>query len=231
MNGTVTNGGQQLASSIDATIKRIDENRQLNTMKLKSALTVAGEHEAYLRIDTLTIDPPTPLLDPSFAETLIGKWFSIPNQKGASGSVTSTALTPDVAMLKLLAQVMTVTKDHGLTTIDKHSSYFYDVTIDHAKLLQYLTEVAKQSGEPAPAVDPLKDVAAKGQVWIDADDFSFRRIVWDLASSSSSPMSFHLDVRIRKQNDPSLRVIAPADAVPFPTSGNTSSLPISTPAP
>lgn len=219
INGTLQNGGQQLSATVDATIKRVDDNQQLNTMILRGTITETAPNETYVNIDTLSIDPPTPLLDDRFIAAIQHQWLRLPQSHSATGAMMS-GVTPDPSFLRMQTQVITVTKDHGFANVGGHTDYVYDVTLDRQKLMEFLTQMRHSNGSNVPVQNPLDSMAASGRVWIDADTFDIHRIVWDLHSlTAAEPLSAHLDVTVTAHNDPSINIAPPADSKPFPLVG------------
>ncbi len=220
INGTMTNAGKQVQFSLSAKGKQIDASNDEYNYTLSSDFIIAGEKEVYIKLHTFDITPPGRLLPPELLTRLLNQWWLIP---GSTDDGTNAAdIAADPTLLKMQTSVIAVTKDKGLSSVNGHSAYKYDVTIDPVKLQSYLEEVAKKQGKELGAEALLlKDMNATGTVWIDDSSFVIHRIVWTITSTNAKkPFTLHLDANISNHNKP-MTISLPADAAPFPgTSGS-----------
>ncbi|UPA22020.1 hypothetical protein K8942_03045 [Candidatus Peribacteria bacterium] len=216
--GSLTDGGKQLQFALQVDATKLNEQKQKSTVSLSSDVIVAAENEVYLRLNTFTIDPASQLLPPELLAQMMNQWWVIPSDNADSPA----DLAPDPSLLRMQASVVTVTNDHGLTTIGDHTAYEYDITIDPQKMRDYLTEVSRVSGQEATAdMDALSDLQANGTIWIDADTFQIHRISWTISSTNAAqPQDVELTVDISKHNIP-VTFTLPTDAAPFPGAGLT----------
>ncbi len=215
--GTMANGGKQmrLGTNVSATNKLSETDS--SHYQIGADLTIAGENEIYMRLNTLEITPPSTLFPPSVVTTLLNQWWLIPSGSGAQ-KTTATDISPDPALLRMQTQVITVTKDNGLVDIDDHTAYLYDITIDPVKMRAYLAEIYKSQGRtPNLQEMALSDMTAKGRIWIDESNFFIRRIVWDISSNDQTkPLQLRMDMSISKHNEPVVITI-PQNPLPFPS--------------
>jgi hypothetical protein len=214
--GQMANAGKQLQFSINATIDKTDPQNVQSHIALTSDMMIGSENEIYMRVNTLDITPPSTLMPPALITQLLNQWWLIPSGTGSSKNAP-TDLAPDPSLLRMQTSVIAVTKDHGLTGINGHTAYLYDVTLDPEKMRDYLTQVVKAQGRVPTAQElALSEVDAQGRIWIDADTFVIHRIVWDITSKDQSqPLQLHVDVTITDHNKP-ITIAPPQTAVPFP---------------
>lgn len=219
ISGTMTNAGKQIQFTLDATGDNTDSAKEKSAYTISSDVIIGGENEVYLRMHTFDINPPSQLLPPALLTRLLNQWWLIPSKSGS----TTPDLAPDPSLLRMQASVIAVTKDHGLTTINGHSAYQYDVTIDPAKFSAYLDQIATTQGKTSASDKAaFAQMNATGTVWIDATTFNIHRIVWTITSTDpKKPFTLHIDASISNHNAPVV-ISIPADAAPFPgTSGSS----------
>lgn len=216
-NGDMQNGGNQLSLTVNADIKRTADTS--NTFNVQADVVVAGQNDAYMRLNALTINPESSLLPTALVSQLLNQWWHMPAR--SSGSTVQQNVTPDPELLRMQTQVITVSKDDGMTSINGHSAYHYDVSIDQSKLATYLAEIARRQNAPSRTLD-LSSMNAQGQIWIDADTFLIHQLVWDISSKDpAQPFHASITVTLTKQNQP-VTIVPPANAKPFPA-GNLGS--------
>lgn len=223
--GTLTDGGKQLQFALNVDAEKRDAQNAVSTIVLSSDMIVAAENEVYLRLNTFSIEPASLILPPELLGQLMNQWWRIPSASGSSLE-NPADITPDPSLLRMQASVVTVTKDHGLTDIQGRDAYQYDVTIDPAKLKEYLQEVARVSGKDATAdIDALAGLQTNGTLWIDADTFHIHRITWNISSTDAArPQELQLDIGITNHNAP-VTITLPDNAALFPGAGLNTDIP------
>jgi hypothetical protein len=162
-------------------------------------LILLARREVLLHVTTLTIDPPSTLLNQDAISRLLGAWWKLPSKDEGK---TTESISPDPSLLRMQADVIKVTKDHGLEKINDHDTYHYDVTIDPEKLLTFMRSEAEERHQvfnEDQASQFLQTFQATGEVWIDSESFFIRRLEWNVTSSeekkeSSLHANLHLDL-------------------------------------
>lgn len=196
ITGIVQNGGNQAISEIEI---------HTGPTNFVARYLIASQTEQYLLIHATTVDS---------LKALVGQWWSL-NANHAPDSA-SIPLSPDPALLQRQMGIIHVTRDRGFVQIDGHTTYHYDVELDHEKASDFLKEVARQSGQNDTSAIALQELQFKGEVWIDADSFLPRRIVWNITSTDQQkPLNIQLTVTIHDQ-DSAIAIEPPNDAKPFP---------------
>lgn len=214
--GEMANGGKQLQFSLNAEFKNASSTNESTHIKLNSDFMIAGENETYMRVNELMIDPATPLLSPALLTQMMNQWWLIGSGKHSDAPAD---ITPDPTYLQMQTAIIKVTKDRGLTEINKHTAYLYDITIDKEKLRSYLQQMYTAQGKtPTEKELAFADIDANGQIWIDSSSFVIHRIVWDITShDSANPFQAHIDISLADHNK-QIIIKIPANAQPFPGS-------------
>ncbi len=214
--GNMTNAGHQLAFSLKTSIDRLESDNQSTHIDASGDFVIGGEKDVYMKVDALTVTPPNSLITTDLISHLLNQWWLIPTESGSQAPASNVA--PDPAMLRMQTSVISVLKDRGLTDINGHTAYLYDVTIDPEKMRAYITDLYKKNGKTPSAQElTLSTMNAKGMIWIDAQTFVIHRIVWDIASTEAThPLQVHLDVTISDHNKP-VTITLPTNATPFPS--------------
>ncbi len=210
--GSLADGGRQLSFSFDADVTTETDGVD-QTVSTEGRVIVADENEAYLNLSK--VDGSVPFL-PGIGlvpDEMLGRWLSVGST--ASGSF---GVTPDPSFIALQTQTLRVTNDRSYDEIDGHNCYVYDVTIDPAKMLEFLKRIADERGQPfnrAEAEATLAAYEAEGTVWIDAETSVIRKISWTFASAEGAPKadaSFDLHL---SDHDVPVEISPPADVTPL----------------
>lgn len=215
--GEMANGGKQLQFSLNADFTNASSTNESTHITLNSDFMIAGEDEIYMRVNNLTIDPATPLLPPTLLTQLLNQWWLIGSAK--KGTSAPADITPDPTYLNMQMAILKITKDRGLTEINKHTSYLYDITLDKEKLRTYLQSMYAAQGKTATEKElAFADMDAPGQIWIDSTSFVIHRITWNIASHDpANPLRAELDLSLADHNK-QIIIKIPANAQPFPGS-------------
>lgn len=213
--GRIRDGGRQLQSTVSAAVER--ESPDVSEWHALGDVIVASEQEVYLNVKEYASDPPHPLFSSPMLVAMQNTWWKLP--QGQTALPSAQGVTPDPVLLRMQVDVVEVTRDRGMTTIDGTDAYHYDVSMHPDKLRHFLEEVARQRGQEGDpdAWKRLSDATnAHGELWIEAKTFFLRRVRWTLeAGDAAKPLTVHLDVRLSdiNQADP---IIPPAGARELP---------------
>lgn len=211
-DGRIQHAGGQLQFSFTASGGG-DDARQ--AWDMKGDVIVAAEQEIYVQLHELTGQLPQALIPAERLDGLLGRWWMLP----VKGKQSSSLVTPDPELLQMQAEVVDVTRDRGILTLQGRQTYHYDTMINRDKLIRFLEGVARERTEPA---DPAQAQAfterldASGELWIDTDTFFVRALRWMITSKDiTRPFSveFRLDLGDFNAADP---IEPPADVLPLP---------------
>lgn len=210
LDGVLQNGGRsmQMATEIKGVLSSEAQTHALHA--LADAVTEQGT-ERYVRLRSLTIEPPHPSIVQESIVTVQGQWWRL--APGLSGG-SALFMTPDPSLLRAQAEILRVTRDRGIQRIHGKDAYRYDVTVDPVRLLLYLQRVAEQSGQAFDRVEAAELLAlydATGELWIDAETFLPHRISWQVSLRADALRVFALTVDLTRHNDAD-PVRPPADA-------------------
>lgn len=216
LKGTLQQGGKenQFNLQLDGTAEQKGSHYAFKA-DADLASEANGDFSFFLR--SAQMDPPHPLLKPEVLSRLLGKWWKIPSgQKDASPSVT-----PDPRLLRAQSEVVSVTRDRGLDTIDGADAYHYDVAIDPQKFIAFLRETARQKGDsfdPEAVARDLGAYTASGELWIDAKTFYVHRLSWHIQNArSDAPATLTLSIRADlRDHDKAVPIVFPKGAQEFP---------------
>lgn len=184
---------------------------------------VAGRFETFteqqgavfLRVSDVAVSPPHPLLrDDALAAIRGATWWMLP---GSATGAAISQVSPDPGLLQMQTNVITVSRDRGLVTVDGHEAYHYDVSVDPGKLSQYLRRAAEAQGRPIDDASLdlfVRSFTAEGQIWIDADTFDVLRTLWNVEPASEG-FSVRADLTI-KQHNAAPRIRPPEDPKQLP---------------
>lgn len=157
----------------------------------------------------------------SGTSALLDSWWHYP----LSLTKDSPTISPDPSLLRSQMEVVSVTSDLGSTTLDGDDMYHYEVTLDPVKLQLFLQRSASERQEPfdGNAVAALlKKYDARGELWIDATDFSTHRIDWALLPKKEAPaaatLRFRVDIRNVNGAPP---IVVPKGAKPLSVTGGS----------
>lgn len=180
LDGILQDGGRQTQFAMTLGGKLREGEQEFDLRGQADIIAVWGQ-EVFLNISSLEVTPAHPLFKEELVEKLRGQWWRLPAAEQARETVT-----PDPRLLQVQSQVVSVTRDHGLQSLDGEEVYHYDATLDQEKLLVFLREVAAQKGtafDEAATRTPLSRIRADGELQIDADTFVIRRLRWEIAPS------------------------------------------------
>ena len=155
---------------------------------------VALEHELFLKLNALNIEPPHPLLQTQMLTNLTGRWWKMQEEEPLS---PASSVTPDPSLLRAQAEIVHVSKSHGLKTLNGRTVYHYDVTVDKEKLAAFLAKLSEGSEEPVDADAVLRwisDYDPTGELWIDAENFMVHRLLWHVSRKEPEPLSGSVQV-------------------------------------
>lgn len=216
--GIMQNAGTQLQFDLDAEGTSAAGTR----WSTRSSFVVAGEGEVYAKIGELTADPPLTLLPPETIADLRGRWWLLPS---ASAGLPAGDVTPDPRMLRMQTEVIDVTRDRGIVTLDGQRVHHYDTALNNDKLAAFLAETAG-SGSTFDA-SALNGLSVTGELWIDAGTYVLRRARWNARGPNGEPV-MKMEATI-SDHDNGFTVSPPADAQPLPTDSFLPALPVPTP--
>jgi hypothetical protein len=213
VEGTMADGGKRMAFRFDADVTTREEGAD-KTVSTEGDVVVAGENEAYVklsRLDGSVLFLPGVGLVP---DTALGRWF-------LAGSTASGAVdvTPDPSFVAQQARTLAVTDDRSYEEVDGHRCYVYDVTVDHAKAVEFLAETANRQGKPfdkEAAETFVSSYDARGTVYIDAETSVIRRIDWtiDPAPGQENGAGVVLRLHMSKHDEP-VEISPPAEYAPL----------------
>ena len=194
VNGTLHNAGRQSQFTTNLTGK-LTQGDVSYGISSSFDVFVALEHELYGKVQAFDIDPPHPLLRTEAMQNLLGRWWKLQEQDMMS---TAESVTPDPSLLRAQAEIVHVTKSHGLEKLNGRTVYHYDVSIDKDKLATFLAKLSRDSGESLDAksaVRSISDYHPTGELWIDAETFVVHRLLWNISREEPNPFmsSFRID--------------------------------------
>lgn len=179
MEGVLRDGGAIVQGTVTVTgsVQRLAE---AVAYRGQAEFFATSPADLYVRLLSVSVTPPEALPSTAMLQTIQGAWWKLP-PSDAPSATRRPALSPDPRLLRLQADVVSVTEDLGLETIHDRDAYHYRVDIDPDKLRQFLRAVGSESGErssSAALAELLSRYVASGELWIDADSFYLHRIQW-----------------------------------------------------
>lgn len=193
--GVVQNGGRQMQAEVSI--------KPESGEPIDFAMIKADEGETYMRFMATGADARS-------VDVLKDRWFVLP------AGATASPLTPDPQFLRAQSEIVTITRDYGIGSINGYETYQYDVALDTEKLRQFFLASGNSANEAQGIVDQLKSLNVTGKMWIDADSFVVRRLQWLLASEEESAQLTG-EMIIEIEDDISgTRISPPADALSLP---------------
>ncbi len=178
---------------------------------------IASPQEMFVRLQSLMVDPESPMLSAEQIKEFIGKWWKIPSD--LEGAMTQN-VAPDPALLRAQAEVIRVTRDDGLHTIRGREAYKYAVEIDPEKLLTYMRQLATEKGQEFSEEEIRQFLAtfnAVGELWIDSETFYVHQLAWKITPSDAStttPYTLGFTANLHDHGN-APPIVPPADAVEF----------------
>ncbi|MAE68570.1 MAG: hypothetical protein QF793_03235 [Candidatus Peribacteraceae bacterium] len=216
MDGMLASGGEQLRFQLDLTAD-IDSFEGPSSIAGTLEVVVISEEEVYMNIHSLSSQPSSTLFRPEMIGVIAGKWWLL-SEGDTPPAVES--VSPDPRLLQAQAQVVSVTRDRGMTTINGRDVHHYDVALDTEKLVAYLSAVAEENGGEFDAAEVRKEVKAieaSGQLWIDAETYYVQKIEWVVQSlpiNRGGAASVKFTITFRNHND-APAIVPPKDAKQF----------------
>lgn len=220
VSGVMQNGGTQLQFDVEAEGSST-AGTNWNTL---ARFIVAGENEVYVKVEGLTVPPAlASFMGGQQPDALTGTWWLLPPADEPAGALH---VTPDPRMLRMQTEVIDVTRDNGIVTIDGTPVHHYDVAVNNEKLAAFLSSL-ETDGE-ATDTTQLQDMNITGEIWIDAHTYILRRAQWRAENPvpGQEPLMM-MSVDIHDHNA-ELTVSPPPDAQPFPVP-SLQTLPITLP--
>lgn len=120
-------------------------------------------------------------------DAMLDRWVRL-----VAGS-TGTVVTPEPRLLDAQAESIAVTEDLGETTIRGVKVQHYRVAIDKQKFAAYLARAGAERGETA-SFAWFENLAADGEIWIDAETALVHRIRWSVVDPKGNNFSFNVTV-------------------------------------
>ncbi|MDD5623430.1 MAG: hypothetical protein PHI23_01830 [Candidatus Peribacteraceae bacterium] len=184
LTGALQDGGEQVSFTLDAAAQMAPEGGESFTITATSDVFLVGKEEVYFRLSALSVDPASDLFKEDLLQYLLNKWWFLPSS-AAQEKAPAADITPPPSLIRAQSQVVQVTKDLGMTEINGREAYHYAVTVDAAKLLAYLEQVAVEQQQPfdrTATEQSLSTLQADGELWIDAETFFVQKIIWNIKS-------------------------------------------------
>ncbi|MDD5469805.1 MAG: hypothetical protein PHO92_03345 [Candidatus Peribacteraceae bacterium] len=214
--GVLQDAGQQVRITAEGTAAGGTDERPVRG-KGKVELMTAGDSDTFFFLHELEGDEEQSLFNPEAVGKVAGKWWRIPGQQRAG----SVAITPDPGLLQAQVEVVKVTREYGIRTLDGAQVFHYDVTMDPDLLVTFLRKVAEEKGEEFDETEVRKSVGRmrmEGELWIDADTYYVRKLEWQIEQDPADDRGaqvtilFRMSMRDHNKADP---IILPESAEPF----------------
>lgn len=193
LRGRMQDGGEQMHFTLafQGETRKEDGNASIDAVV---EVIVAGGSETYLKVHSLTVDPPLLALPPERIEKLAESWLFIPSKIPAGPMLR---MTPDPELLRAQVGIVRVSQDWGIDFVGSARAYHYEVALDTEKLLAFLEKVALERNEPFDregTAQALLSLEASGELWIDTKTFVVRKLQWrvDFGGGSSSLFAVRL---------------------------------------
>ncbi|NOS66793.1 MAG: hypothetical protein HOO67_00260 [Candidatus Peribacteraceae bacterium] len=211
LRGVLAHAGRQASFTVEAN-GTLTGAAGPTTFRL-SGDVVRDALDTYVLFREFSTDPAVPALQGT--GSMFGTWRSLP--RGAQSSPVPQ-LTPDPLFLRAQSEVVTVIDDHGLEDINGADAYHYGVVIDHDRLVNLMTSLAEEQGQPFDAEKTRRELQAydaRGELWIDAETFVVHRLEWTV-TSKEQPAETLLKLRMNlHSHDAAPPVTIPVDAQPL----------------
>lgn len=217
MDGVLQNAGEVVSVQSDVTAEVTDVTDGEYTMDGTIELVVLGDNDVYMNLHSLRTQPSSALFKPEMIGAIAGTWWKLPSQSAAP---QSASITPDPRLLQAQAEVVTVTKNNGITEFAGVPAYHYDVALDTEKLMTYVAAIARDKGETVDIAEirsSLANVKGNGEIWIDAETFFIHKLVWNIESLPQSTVGtadIALTLTLRNHNN-APTVVPPTEAKVF----------------
>ncbi len=202
MDGMLADGGEQLQFQLDITAEVASSQGDSSISGLLEVVVIS-EDEVYMNVHSLNSQPSSAFFRPEMISALAGKWWLL--SENDNPPLVKT-VTPDPRLLQAQAQVVTVTRDRGITQLSGRDVHHFDVTLDKQKLTKYLAALAQEKGQEFDAsktMQTVDDIQASGQLWIDAETYYVQKINWVVQSmplENNGTASIAFTITFRNQN-------------------------------
>ncbi len=216
IDGSLNDAGEQLHFQMDVAANIRDESEEYS-VQANLEVSLLSRDEVYMNVHSLSSQPPNAIFRSEVLRNLIDRWWLLPR---GDTPPEATSVTPDPRLLRIQSQVVTVTKDRGMKTVDGRETYHYDVALDTEKLVAYLSEQSAQRGDAFDAAkvkEDLNSVTASGELWIDAETFYMQKIFWNVQQipiEGYGTASLSMTITFRNHNAAPV-LEPPLDAKPF----------------
>lgn len=184
ITGSLHQAGEHIQSTIDLSAE-IVEKAGNTLIQANVDLVVLGPREVYLRLNDFESDGQRVFLPPLLISAIKNSWLNL-----GPGTPDGVApVTTDPRVLQAQAEVVKVTEELPLDLVDDHITYHYRVKVDNEKLIAYITDLYRERGEefdPEVIADEYKNFSASGELWIDAENYTMRKLYWELEPFTSS---------------------------------------------
>ena len=216
LDGALQDSGQKLHLVVDGAVAGGTPEKPIEG-EGKLEIIAARNSDLFFFLHSLKMTDAQSAFSPSMIETIVGSWWHMPVQQ-QDGIVS---ITPDPSLLKAQAEVVKVTEDHGIDTLDGEKAFHYDVAIEPELLVDFLRKVSDDKGEEFKEEEVRKTIGQTemtGSLWIDINTYYVHRLEWNIVQNiddSESPkvtIIFELDMRNQNKADP---IVIPEDAKEF----------------
>ncbi len=217
LSGVLQDGGKevQVAAAVEGEMDQEGEHR---TLSLEGQAVTHTQNDWFFLLQQLNVEPPLDDRQNAMLTQVAGQWWRVENASDAE----AFSVTPDPQLLRAQSEVVIVTRDNGVETINGHEAYRYDVAIDPDKLVVFMQKVSESNGSTFNAASAKADLAnfeATGQMWIDTKTFYMHRLTWNvrtkLYAQGHGGLSIVLTANL-KDHDAAPAIVEPQDARLFP---------------
>ncbi|MDD3896591.1 MAG: hypothetical protein PHU04_01950 [Candidatus Peribacteraceae bacterium] len=204
--GALQDAGQQVHVTVEGSVAGGTEERPVSG-EGKVELITAGGSDTFFFLHSLEAGEEQSFFNPEAVGKIAGTWWRIPAQQ-PSGSVP---ITPDPGLLQAQVEVVKVTREYGIRTLDGAQVFHYDVTMDPELLMTFLRKVAEEKGESFDEAEVRKSVERmrmEGELWIDADTYHVRKLEWKIEQDPADDRGaqvtvvFRMNMRDHNKADP-----------------------------
>lgn len=180
LEGSLHQSGEhlQLHAKVSANIQ---DDTGDTSLQADANVIVMGTNQTYLRINDFTSSGEKTILPPMLVTSVRNTWLDLRSDVTTS---PAAAVTPDPRLLYAQAQVVRVTSELSPAMIDNRIHYHYAIELDNEKFVEYLMQLSQDRGETFSKdelAEEYQDLHAEGEIWIDAQSFHVRRLLWDIS--------------------------------------------------
>lgn len=178
IDGTLADAGAQVRFVVDTDAEVVLPTSEFS-FSGSMEVVVMTEDDIYLNVHSLSTKPDTALFKPEMLQAVTEKWWILTG----SEPTPLESISPDPRLLQAQAEVVSVTKDKGIETVNGRLAYSYDVELDSEKLLSYLKSHSNSEGDGPKDIGSIQ---GSGQLWIDAETYYVQKIIWNIKTDTSS---------------------------------------------